>query len=344
MNNNKNEKDFKKESEPQIEELLSNIRLINNKLNQISSIDDIKSNKIIINETLNNISNISEKIIKERNIYESLLQKEENVIRKLYRDLLYEKILKEILEEKITAFMKMQSDYELIKEKTGVIVFDGKIISDGRKENEINILKTENSILKNVVSEKEKEIKELNDELNKYKINNNNTNIFPHFSQRNFTINNNFSSTTRNFYKSFKVQTKLLNKTKDKSNKSNILNIQKSDITKKEKISVNTNKFNNNRIFTSRNKCSNSLPFTDSNYTSCENIINKSKRKYKKVVNKTKIYYPMREYNSVRYINTQSNSNKENINNNEINCNDLKNKNEFLSGTLNNGLKISIKK
>ena len=124
-------------------------------MNTISSLDDIKTIKKEINLTLNNLKKLFEKITKEKELYESLLKKEENIIRKLYSDLLHENILKEVLEEKIIAFLKMQSDYELIKEKTGVIVCNGKIVTDGRKDNEIAILRTENSTLKNVINEKD---------------------------------------------------------------------------------------------------------------------------------------------------------------------------------------------
>ena len=266
-------------------------------------------------------------------IYEALLKKEENIIRKLYSDLMHEKVLKEILEEKIFSLSKIQRDYELISEKTGVIVCDGKIISDGRKDNEINILRKENSTLKNVIYQKDREIKELNNELKKYKDKNNNL-IFPNLSQRDFTINNNFSATTRNFYKSYKIQTKLLNinkidKTIDKSSMSNNINKNKkqNDIINKDKIiSVNKNQFNNKIKKFSRNKFSKDINFNINNYASCENILNKNKIKPKKTINKTKIFYPMREFNSVWYINTQSNSNKENMDNNVIINNQTKNK------------------
>ena len=284
---------------------------------------------------MNNNENEENAIIKKdlNIIYEALLKKEENIIRKLYSDLMHEKVLKEILEEKIFSLSKIQRDYELISEKTGVIVCDGKIISDGRKYNEINILRKENSILKNVIYQKEREIKELNNELKKYKDKNNNL-IFPNLSQRDFTINNNFSATTRNFYKSYKIQTKLLNinkidKTVDKSSMSNNINKNKkqNDIINKDKIiSVNKIQFNNNRKKFSRNKFSKDINFTINNYASCENILNKNKIKPKKTINKTKIFYPMREFNSVWYINTQSNSNKENMDNNVIINNQTKNK------------------
>ena len=298
-------------------EILTYISIINDKLNNTP----IKQE---INNVLNNINNIFQKILKEKEIYELLLKKEEYFTRKLYSDLLHEKILKEIFQEKISAYKKMQSDYELIKEKTGVIVCDGKIISDGRKDNEIAILRTENSTLKKVINEKENEIEKLNSELKQYKYKNNST-LFPNFSQREFS--NNFSATTRNFYKSYKLQTKLLNTiNNNKSIERNSINT----IQQEKIISVNTNnKFKNNKkINTSRNNCiTNSFCLNvNNNYSSCENILNKNKNKIKdkKIIKKKRVSYPMREFNSVRYINTLANPNKENINSNNINIKNQK--------------------
>ena len=304
-------------------EIFTYINIINDKLNNTP----IKQE---INNVLNNINNIFQKILKEKEIYELLLKKEEYFTRKLYSDLLHEKILKEIFQEKISAYKKMQSDYELIKEKTGVIVCDGKIISDGRKDNEIAILRTENSTLKKVINEKENEIEKLNSELKQYKYKNNST-LFPNFSQREFS--NNFSATTRNFYKSYKLQTKLLNTiNNNKSIERNSINT----IQQEKIISVNTNnKFKNNKkINTSRNNCNtNSFCLNvNNNYSSCENILNKNRNKIKdkKIIKKKRVFYPMREFNSVRYINTLANPNKENINNNKenINSNNINIKNQ----------------
>jgi hypothetical protein len=338
MNNNENEyiSLSQKESSDdyyiiQNEELLLYINAISNKLNNIESIKEIKAIKKEINDALINITNIFEKLFIQNEIYESLLKKEEYKINKLYSDILHEKILKEILEEKIINFTKMQSDYELIKEKTGVIVYDGKIISDGRKDNEITILRTENSTLKKVITEKEKEIEKLKNEIKQYKANKNINTLFPTFSQKDFSNNNNFSATSRNFYKSYKLQTKLLNNPNNKTMERNSINKyfnsrENNTIIQQEKIiSVNTNRFKKNKKLFSRNNCTNSFSLNN-NYASCENILNKNKIKEKKIIKKKKVFYPMREFNSVRYINTQSISNKENIsNNNGINCCNINN-------------------
>ena len=338
MNNNENENISLSQKESsddyyiiQNEELLLYINAISNKLNNIESIKEIKAIKKEINDALINITNIFEKLFIQNEIYESLLKKEEYKINKLYSDILHEKILKEILEEKIINFTKMQSDYELIKEKTGVIVCDGKIISDGRKDNEITILRTENSTLKKVITEKEKEIEKLKNVVKKYKANKNINTLFPTFSQKDFSNNNNFSATSRNFYKSYKLQTKLLNnpynKTMERNSINKYFNSRENNTTiQQEKIiSVNTNRFKKNKKLFSRNNCTNSFSLNN-NYASCENILNKNKIKEKKIIKKKKVFYPMREFNSVRYINTQSISNKENIsNNNGINCCNINN-------------------
>ena len=338
MNNNENENISLSQKESsddyyiiQNEELLLYINAISNKLNNIESIKEIKAIKKEINDALINITNIFEKLFIQNEIYESLLKKEEYKINKLYSDILHEKILKEILEEKIINFTKMQSDYELIKEKTGVIVCDGKIISDGRKDNEITILRTENSTLKKVITEKEKEIEKLKNEIKQYKTNKNINTLFPTFSQKDFSNNNNFSATSRNFYKSYKLQTKLLNNPNNKTMERNSINKyfnsreNNTTIQQEKIISVNTNRFKKNKKLFSRNNCTNSFSLNN-NYASCENILNKNKIKEKKIIKKKKVFYPMREFNSVRYINTQSISNKENIsNNNGINCCNINN-------------------
>ena len=338
MNNNENENISLSQKESsddyyiiQNEELLLYINAISNKLSNIESIKEIKAIKKEINDALINITNIFEKLFIQNEIYESLLKKEEYKINKLYSDILHEKILKEILEEKIINFTKMQSDYELIKEKTGVIVCDGKIISDGRKDNEITILRTENSTLKKVITEKEKEIEKLKNEIKQYKANKNINTLFPTFSQKDFSNNNNFSATSRNFYKSYKLQTKLLNNPNNKTMERNSINKyfnsreNNTTIQQEKIISVNTNRFKKNKKLISRNNCTNSFSLNN-NYASCENILNKNKIKEKKIIKKKKVFYPMREFNSVRYINTQSISNKENIsNNNGINCCNINN-------------------
>ena len=356
--------------------LSSYFKSIQNIIEKKSSTLSPKSlNKEII-PILKEINNLFDKIIinNENNYnsnYENILKRDEKTIRILYSDLLHEKLLKEILEEKIIILLQNQSEYELVKEKTGVIVCDGKVICNERKDNEIMILRTENSTLKNVINEKEKEINLLNEKIkilnrdilklkkNKTNININindinnplpiskksnnkfiaisrtkdkqllfNTIYSPNYSsQKEITINN-FSSSTKNFYKTYHMNTKMINsninignksidKSADKSSKNLNINMNNHDMTllaHEKLISVNKNICNNNNK-NSRNKIA-----TNGNYSSCENILNSNinsklnikfannNSTLKKSYNSSKkqLYSPLQEFNSVKYINTHS--------------------------------------
>ena len=240
--NKTNENQYKKS-------LLSYFKSIQNLFEKKPSNINSKSSTKEINQILKEINILFDKVLIEKEnsykIYESILKRDEKTIRILYGDLLHEKLLKEILEEKIIVLMQTQTEYEMVKEKTGVIVCDGKVINNERKDNEIMILRTENSTLKNVINDKEKEIDLLNEKIkiltreivklrkNKTNININindinnppsinkknnkfitigrtkekqmlfNTIYSPSYSsQKEITINN-FSSSTKNFYKTY---------------------------------------------------------------------------------------------------------------------------------------------
>ena len=384
MNNRQNNKEGKLSPKKKLnnynlyqKELISYIKSIQNILNKKTTIINQKSIIKEINQILTEISLLFEKLINEKeemNIkkYESLLKREENKIRILYGDLLHEKLLKEILEEKIILLLQTQTEYELVKEKTGVIVSDGKVICNERKDNEIIILRTENSTLKNVIDEKDKKINLLNEKikiLNKeniklkkcktnINININDINNPPSISKKNskfITINrakeknllfntiyspgyssqkeitiNNFSSSTKNFYKTYHMHTKIINhistnkksleKSGEKTNKNINININSQDNTifpQEKLISVNKNNYNKKN---SRNKIPNK------NYSSCESILNGNNNKFKiklnndnsgtkkskeKKIERQKLFSPLQEYNSIKYVNNKLNNKKE---------------------------------
>ena len=358
-----NENEYKKA-------LLSYIESIKNIADKKPSIINQKSLTKEIEQYLKEINSLFDKIIIDKETtnvdnYESILRRDENTIRKLYGDLLHERLLKEVLEEKIIILLQFQKEYELVKKKTGVIVCEGKVICNQRKDNEIMILRTENSTLKQVISDKEKEINFLNEKINilnreilKIKKNKTNININindinnPTLKSNKFTIINrtkeknslfntiyspnyfaqkeiinNFSSTSQNFYKGCHLNTNRINnfnnnnksvdKSRDKSNKHTNINSQDNTFMSQEKkISVNKSKYSKKN---SRNK-----KVTNWNYSSCENILNGNNIKYnlkfsniinnnstmknsrEKNISKKKIYSPLHEFNSVRYIISRS--------------------------------------
>ena len=65
------------------------------------------------------------------------------------------------MEESNRNLLRKEKEYELIKEKTGIVVVNNKIINNDRKENEIFILRKENSILKDTIEKQKKEIEKL---------------------------------------------------------------------------------------------------------------------------------------------------------------------------------------
>ena len=93
--------------------------------------------------------------------YDSLLRLSEEKIRSLYSALFNMKIKNNFLENNIDILLKKEKEYRLVKEKTGILVENGVIIHNDRKEHEIFILRVENSNLKNVINKKDEELKEL---------------------------------------------------------------------------------------------------------------------------------------------------------------------------------------
>ena len=123
---------------------------------------DLYFNKIL--SLIKKLSSEKKKIISK---YDSILKLSEEKIRALYSTLFNMKIKITFLENNIDILLRKEKEYRLIKEKTGIIVENGVIIHNDRKENEIFILRTENSNLKNVIKNKEENIKALNDKYKK---------------------------------------------------------------------------------------------------------------------------------------------------------------------------------
>ena len=113
-------------------------------------------------------------IIKELNTqicqYQNTIIYNEAKIRNIQGTLFAELLNKEILQNNIISLAQKERDYELIKEKTGIIVTDGKIINTNRKDNEIIILRTQNSTLKGVIDQYEIKLLQKEKEYNKKKM------------------------------------------------------------------------------------------------------------------------------------------------------------------------------
>ena len=139
--------------------------------NLIKSIDKSIQDKII--SYFNQIYSILNLLSKEKNNiisqYESILRKNEEKIRSLFSDIFNLKIRNTYLENNVEILLKKEDEYKLIKEKTGIIVENGSIIYNDRKDNEIFILRQENSNLKTVVNKNEIELNEFKKNMKRIK-------------------------------------------------------------------------------------------------------------------------------------------------------------------------------
>ena len=146
----------------EISELFYTINIIE------SIISNIKNKEIEeeIKNLLNKIINIFTKLKSDFNQIENLKRKDEQIIRNLYGKYFNINMIKESLEFKNDNLLKKEKEYEMLKEKTGAIFVNGKIICNERKDNEIIILKTENSLLKNEIKNNEDLLSEKNNIIN----------------------------------------------------------------------------------------------------------------------------------------------------------------------------------
>ena len=148
------------------------IESINNNLNLLQEHFEINLKKITDKSIHNKINSYFKEILvlldllkEEKNYflsqYELNLRKDEQKIRMLYSDIFNLKIKNTYLENNLENFNKKENEYKLIKEKTGLPIENGNTTHTDRKENEIFILRQENSNLKTVVKNNEIELKTL---------------------------------------------------------------------------------------------------------------------------------------------------------------------------------------
>ena len=184
---------------------------------------NIKKTKIkIIIEKIKEIIKIT--VIKLSELYKEKFQmcnyilKLENDIRKNTKEILENKIEKELYLFKLQKFSQINKEYEQLKDK--VKYKKGKFLNDDKKENEIFILRQENSNLKS-------EISKLQEKINEYKINkivNNNIIINSYNKKYTSNITKNRSKTKSHKHMlntSYNNSKKIINKNLNKENDMN---------------------------------------------------------------------------------------------------------------------------
>ena len=98
-------------------------------------------------------------INKLENILKKLEEKERNLIKLVFKY----KLQKDAMKNKIEDLLDIEDEYEEMKEKFKYE--DGRFLENDRKDNEILILRQENTNLKQFISDNEKKYKQLEDKL-----------------------------------------------------------------------------------------------------------------------------------------------------------------------------------
>jgi len=171
MTNIKNRKSKDEFSLPLLEiiyKYLDNLKsLIKKNISQESNSLIFKQMNSILIKMTEQMNELNSQVIQHQN----LLMYYESKIRNLQKTLFEELLNKDILQNNVNSLSQKEKDYELIKEKTGIIVSNGKIINTNRKDNEIIILRTENSTLKGVIDQYEKKLLQKEKEYKKNNLN-----------------------------------------------------------------------------------------------------------------------------------------------------------------------------
>ena len=145
-------------------------------------LNNFYNDKIDINEIFNKLETLTDIVkVSIENFYmqfindEKIIRKYENDIRKFIKEIFEVKIENKTLENKVNFLNKKEEEYEKLKKLTHSYLDKNtnKFVINDRKENEILILRGENSKLKKIIEKLENEIKYKNEEINNLKDKNN---------------------------------------------------------------------------------------------------------------------------------------------------------------------------
>ena len=217
-------------------DLFKHIQILKNLLDKNYTIKKTKSRVVIdkMKAILKIIVIQLSELYKEKYQMCNYIIKLENDIRKNTKEILGNKVEKELYLFQLHKFSEINKEYEQLKNK--VKYKKGKFLNDDKKENEIFILRQENSNLKN-------EISKLQEKLNRYKINKIvNNNIIINSYNKKYTSNITKNKSKTKNYKhilntSYNNSKKNINKKLNKENDMNkTMNIFYKDKTKNRVI------------------------------------------------------------------------------------------------------------
>ena len=298
------------------EELYSLYKTILKNNNNILNISEIQNISSFSNLSL--INNIKKSFIEILSFYEkykeNLLQLE-NIIKKLEFDvkyylkyLLHYKIQNHSLETKIKAFASMEEDYEELKEK--LKYEGGKFLENDRKDNEIMILRNENSKIKKEIKKLESQkviieaeykdkIKLL--ENDKDKLNKKIEEMEKNYKKNNINQNNNLKINKTS--KENVINKKLKRNNFNLSNIHNLINYSNNNFMKNNKQLVNFHSPKDELIYLerSRNKYNNNKTSVNTN------LFTETYNKITNGLNVNKILFPFKkDINMTKYTRNKS--------------------------------------
>ena len=123
--------------------------------------------KYYLDKNLKSPENQNKINIEETNFveYESIIKNLESKQRILTKNVFQQKLQIDAMENKIEEYMEMEDEFEEMKTK--LKYEDGRFLNNDRKDNEILIIRGENSILKKEINKLEEKVKSLEEEVNK---------------------------------------------------------------------------------------------------------------------------------------------------------------------------------
>ena len=96
----------------------------------------------------------------QKETYENIIKNLESHERSLYKTLFQDKLRSDAMESKIGEYMEMENEFEEMKAK--LKYEGGRFLNNDRKDNEIIIIRTENTNLKNIIKKLEEKIERSN--------------------------------------------------------------------------------------------------------------------------------------------------------------------------------------
>ena len=314
--------EYENEKESENEEIKQELyslykTILKNYTNELysSEIQDISSYTIL--SLISNIRVFIKEIISLNNYYKENLSQQENMIKKLefdvkyyLKNLLHYKIQNNSLEIKLNSFVSMEEDYEELKAK---VKFEGgKFLENDRKDNEIIILRNENSRIKKEIKKLESQKivieSEYNEKIKKLENDNRVLNKKILDLEKSHRENNNDFNSSVNLKLNVKeskdnIANKKLKKNNfNLSNVHNIINFTNNNFINNNKKLVNFHSPKDDLLYMerSRNKYNNKTTVNSNLFTATYNkIING--------MNNNKVLFPFKkEFNLIKYTRNKS--------------------------------------